>query len=503
MNIHPFLFALFPIFFLAAQNADEVLFSDTVPWILASLIMTAGIMLIFWLATRERKKAALMSSLFLILFFSYGHIAGISEEPWIRHRYLFGLWALIFSIGVAAIIKARISFRILTDMLNGAACLLVLFSTLFLAAAHVREVDLSPEPPKTPQKIVDITKGRNPDIYYFLLDGYAHSQTLKELYGYDNSPFIDYLSKKGFYVVAESRSNYSATRFSLPSILHMDYAEHVIPASMLSPETYNPRTLVQNHPVGRFLQENGYTYIHAGAQWDWTSHIAFADVNINKRTVSDFALMLYKSTALYPVSFRYDFFDPRREQWKRILFQFDKLAKISARKEATFVFAHIGIPHPPFVFTPDGAFLKTNEEGQIEKRSHFLAHYPDQIAFLNKKLEILIDDIIAGSDIPPVIVLQSDHGSRIPPDVKTFEQIDDAYVRDRLRNFSALYLPEGETNLFNEEIVPYKTMTPVNTFRLIFNRYFGTAYPFLPDKSYLIVSWDKYKPIDVTDQAQF
>jgi len=30
----------------------------------------------------------------------------------------------------------------------------------------------------------------------------------------------------------------------------------------------------------------------------------------------------------------------------------------------------------------------------------------------------------------------------------------------------------------------YATITPVNTFRIIFNDYFGTNYPLLDDKSY-------------------
>ncbi len=503
MNIHPFLFALFPIFFLAVQNADDVMFSDIVPWLVLSLLMAALLMLIFWFPIRNMRKAALLSSLFLILFFSYGHVAGVSEEPLIRHRYLLGLWTLLFFFCSTAILKVRGSFRILTDMLNGTGCLLVLFSIISFTAHEVREVHVASKLNEVPQKMAGTVSGQLPDIYYILLDAYASSQTLKELYRYDNEAFINYLKEKGFYIVVESRSNYSGTRFALPSILHMDYAENLTSGGILSSDTYNARRLVQDHPTGRLFQEYGYTYIHFGASWDWTSHIAFADININKGVLSEFALLLYQSTALYPLSFWYDFFDPRREQWERIMYQFDELARVPSREEPTFVFAHLGIPHPPFVFKSDGTFLKAREDNLADKRSYFLDHYPDQVAFLNQKLEILIDHIMATSEIPPIIVLQSDHGSRIPPDIEVFDQIDDAYIHDRVRNFSAFFLPDGQTNLFNEKVMPYKTITPVNTFRLIFNRYFGTTYPLLPDKSYLIVSWDKYKLIDVTDRAQY
>ena len=47
------------------------------------------------------------------------------------------------------------------------------------------------------------------DIYYIIVDGYASSSTLEEIYGYDNHEFTDYLTERGFYVASESRSNYA------------------------------------------------------------------------------------------------------------------------------------------------------------------------------------------------------------------------------------------------------------------------------------------------------
>ena len=47
-----------------------------------------------------------------------------------------------------------------------------------------------------------------PDIYYIILDGYAHFDTLRNIYGYDNSLFYDFLEKNGFYIPDNSLSNY-------------------------------------------------------------------------------------------------------------------------------------------------------------------------------------------------------------------------------------------------------------------------------------------------------
>jgi hypothetical protein len=76
-----------------------------------------------------------------------------------------------------------------------------------------------------------------------------------------------------------------------------------------------------------------------------------------------------------------------------------------------------------------------------------------------------MDTLISESDTPPIIVLQGDHG----PWLQTKEK--------RLRIFNAYYLPGNNDKL-------YSKITPVNTFRLIFDTYFGGNYDMLPDVSY-------------------
>ena len=66
---------------------------------------------------------------------------------------------------------------------------------------------------------------------------------------------------------------------------------------------------------------------------------------------------------------------------------------------------------------------------------------------------------------PPVIVIQGDHGPA-PFDV----------IERRMKILNVYYFPDNTEGL-------YPTITPVNTFRLIFNKYFGQKYPVLEDRS--------------------
>ena len=71
--IHPFLFAVFPILALYAYNKAELSFSVT----LLPLAYASGVALLLlalsWLILRNVRKAGIVVSIFLILFFSYGY----------------------------------------------------------------------------------------------------------------------------------------------------------------------------------------------------------------------------------------------------------------------------------------------------------------------------------------------------------------------------------------------------------------------------------------------
>jgi hypothetical protein len=70
-------------------------------------------------------------------------------------------------------------------------------------------------------------------------------------------------------------------------------------------------------------------------------------------------------------------------------------------------------------------------------------------------------------------------------------------IKKQFSNLSAYHLPNGGKDRL------YNTITPVNSFRLIFDRYFGTALGTLEDKSYLPSHTPRGKMVDVSFADQF
>lgn len=116
----------------------------------------------------------------------------------------------------------------------------------------------------------------------------------------------------------------------------------------------------------------------------------------------------------------------------------------------------------------DGKFL--NEEPTDE-----LAAYADHITYLNSRLIEIIDTILEQSNPEPIIIIQSDHGASI--DYESLN-IDKA---NRLGILNAYYLPPTPNG--NPADQMYSTITPVNTFRVIFDQYFNGRYGLLEDRS--------------------
>ena len=196
-------------------------------------------------------------------------------------------------------------------------------------------------------------------------------------------------------------------------------------------------------------------------------------------------MTLFRTSILNPVYVKL-FEDDHRD---RILCIFSELSMIQHKSNTPFfVFAHILLPHTPYVFGPNGESI-TPETLALNPNWKDSDAYLNQVKFANKKIIELVDELLSQSDSPPVIIIQGDHGIGFELD---WENPTDEKIKNRLTIFNAYFFPQ------NDEIIVYNTITPVNTFRLIFNSYFDSNFEILEDRMYFTNYENPYNFSNVT-----
>ena len=502
--IHPFLFAIFPILFLFSHNVEQVSFSETLLPSTIVLGVTVVLILLSRLIFKNNKKAGIIVSIFLVLFFSYGWardaIWQISNFSFIgRHRYVMLIWGMLFTCSVYFVIRTRRDLHNLTRILNVVAFSLVAISVINIGAYEFKSRALW-EDSRIWKAEKPICLGKAdilPDIYYVILDGYASSSTLKEIYDYDNHEFTDYLTDKGFRIASESRSNYATTFLSLASSLNMEYVNYLSDKiGIESKDRAVPYRMIKNSKVMQFLKSKGYKFIHFSSGWGATNSNNYADLDVQCGSVNEFLMVLIQTTMLRPFE-KYLIADDNR---KRVICTFSKLAEVHRIEGQKFVFAHIIPPHPPYLFGANGepvAETKLEMHGGVWKQK---VNYLNQLIFVNKKVEMLVEEILSKSEVSPIIILQADHGTASTlgdADARGWECPTENMLRERAGILNAYYLPQSGNDVL------YESISPVNTFRVVFNFYFDTNYELLTDQSYFSTYEYPYKFINVTDKVKY
>jgi len=496
--LHPFLLAVYPALLLYGANVDEVYLSELVRPVVVLLAMGTALFLAFWGILRHPNKAALMASLSVFLIFGFELVRlGIGDmlQVSISKTVLLAICALYFALVFYAIVKLPRDLYRLTRVLNVFALVLVLSASWTIVTNELGRADI---PPKS---LVDwdtiqsglagaIHPSEPPNIYYFVYDRYANEHVLDKFYNFDNKPFQEELSRLGFYVATEATANYLCTSLSLASSLNMSYITPDEDLRDIGTET-PLYALIRHSQVGTFLKSHRYRYVHFGTWWEPTRINPEADRNINLHaSLSYFERTLLQTTVLGQLR------DPSVEQWERVSYKLTKLRDVVHQEGPVFVMAHMLVTHPPYVFQHDGSFLSPKKGVNMSPEER----YVEQIRYANKTLMETVRYILNNSTRPPVIIIQSDEGpwpaayldSEETYDWRTAPEED---VDRKMGILNAMYFPDGRYDGLTESV------TPVNTFRLIFDRYFGTELGLLPDRSYLMSDRNHpYALFEVTNQ---
>ncbi len=494
--IHTFAIAAFPVLSLLTYNIAEVSWRVAVRPLLFALASAAVMLGLARLLLRDWMRAGLATSFVIFLIISYGRVYAILTKVSLggfiigRHRYLVIIYALVLIVGLWWTARKARQLSSYTYLLNIVGAVLVVLPLLQIAGHYIKDAVFTAETRQQVQSdgelaLTLVPPENLPDIYYIVLDSHTRNDALRDDFNYDNTPDLDRLRDLGFFIADCSRSNYRYTLGSLTSALNMDYLDQLqIPASSTSDAQENIWVLLKQSRVRQWLESLGYQTVAFDTTYDW-SRLSDADIYLRLGSdaqmlqgVTPFEAMLIKSTAgliladsqsrLLGVHFEQVNF-PYSVYMSSQRFILNQLPAIPSYPGPKFVFAHIIIPHPPFIFAPDGSLIDDprfydGENAMPADASYIDQGYVNQVQFIDQAIVEIVEAIIAESQVPPIIIIQGDHGWR-----------DD----NRYEILNAYYLP----GVSGEGMILYDTISPVNSFRVIFNTYFAADLPLLEDIS--------------------
>lgn len=496
--LHPVMFALYPVAFLYSANKIVFDFSITYAPAIVSVAFAGVLWLAFGRLFSSWERAAVVTSAVLMGIFSYGSLqqfltagftsGGEAAPFWIK---LITLCFVAVILCVAAVLRWSQYLQQANYILNVVSIFLVAgplfqagmwnFGTYALRAALPDRAAFDENP------LVGKKPADRPDIYYFILDGYGREDVLKEDFGFDNAQFLSALRDRGFAVAGQATANYPATIVSVSSALNFTYLDEVVGDNLAdATDRRFLRELMRDSRAVRLLKAAGYNTASFEGEYEEV-RIGKTDYPLGEWWFpNSFTIGLLQMTPLPTLLSALDLpaiYELHRTRTEYPLVHMRDATDLPGPK---FVYTHIYFAHPPFVFGPNGeresaAWEYTWDDGSKLLDEHgadrqgYINAYADQVTYLNKQLLTAIDTILANSEREPIILMHGDHGSGSQYSIDSLENTN---IRERYSIFYAARLPDGG----NEEI--YDSISPVNSFRIVFNRYFGADYPLLEDRAY-------------------
>lgn len=512
--LHPFLLAPASVLALLANGLNQATFAHAAPALAGTLAFACAVYLaVGGLRRRLDARTAVIASIWIggSLFYA-GLFGALNDLVGGGYAMVRSLPAALAALAVLTVIALRLPatpVRVVNLVLNAVA-VVVVATPLWQAAAYewrngaARAIyDADRAAAAMPQiAATDGTDGagRPPDIYHFVFDRYASQEVLAAYYGVDDGATVRFLEERGFHVARGSHANYHRTAHSLASTFYMDYLDLLAEAPEAAGDNWQPvHAMLGDHRVARFLKARGYEFFQFGSWWTGTFRNRAADVN-RPHGFGEFTMLYLRRTALRPVfhalpdrplTMRLDW---DNGQCQRVAAQVEEIKAIGERDRPAYVFAHILVPHGPYSFAADGRCLTMEESGRRGARQG----YVDQVAYAGRIIEDLVTRLQARDRAPPVILIQSDEGpfpafeAGVP-----WQDQPQRQLRVKTGILNAYYFPNRRYEELGEGI------TPVNSYRALFNAVFGSDFELLPDRVFVFPDDDRlYEFHDVTDRVR-
>ncbi len=338
-----------------------------------------------------------------------------------------------------------------------------------------------------------------PDVYIIILDKYSSNPWLRSVYGHDNGPFEDSLRALGFFVPRESRTNYPHTGLVLASMMNGRPVHEMI----TEPRSRWPaiHEKLEDARAWEFFKARGYRFFFFPSTYPgtvanrnadrtmarpvpdppipplttWRKHAPFGTI----RTAVCLRLGCRERVRTAQKLFPYPLESSDDIEWK-----FAMTASLPDSVGPIIAFTHVLSPHEPYQFAADCRQLppwwpNTDAGQDAEVR----AAYAAQVQCVNTMLLRTVRALVERSVVPPIILIQGDHGhGRLTRDAMMGQTVPRAELtRDQLRERLDVFAAYRADGL---EAQWYETISPVNVLPLVLNARFGAGWTLNADRSW-------------------
>jgi hypothetical protein len=403
----------------------------------------------------------------------------------IRERYL------IIFIGFVVLLLAYLSYRFRARNLSRE----ILYLNILLLTFSIVEVYqiFNAERQVSPSVIgikSNIDSSRKPDIFLILLDGYTKPETTPRYFGFENKGLADSLSKKGFYIVRHSKSNYKLTYQTIGSALNLAYLSTPLPETFTIFKSINDNFFVKTALAFGYRIRNLSIFAINGKPSQFLvksyapTSLEYPDFVLSRTLIASF----FRKMNNVPLNDRK--IHENSMQGFRLL---DKIASDTANVPQ-FVYLHSLICHGPFWMDSTGAYSeevvnrnlpftlvdknrwfsepleKTNLE-DVKTEVAIVKDYQTHLMVANKLTLNSVNKILKNKP-NSIVMVMSDHGFRF-----LMRHSPEETQAEQYANFCAVYFPGGAYEGLKSD------MTPINVFRAVYNKAFGTSLEYLPNIS--------------------
>jgi len=499
-GIHCFLLPLFFVLHYYLMYQGLVPLAIAIPFLAVLIVMNFLHMFISYFLIKNVNKCALVNTLLSFLLLFYGilkdfianslHLAMLA-----KHRFILPVLLIVCLLLIRYILK-RTSFATTNLFLN---ILLLSFISLdlfsfFLPATHQTGSDNSLVSANIAEVAMPQRADARPDVYFLLFDCYPGLQYIQDYLHYDNSAMEKELKSRKFKILQNPRCNYNRTPFSMASELNFAHLNGLKNSNSVTPLDYT-RALatIKRSLVPTMFERQGYRFYNLSIFEIGAQPPIFLERFLSMSAIDMLLFNTCPGRIKADIGWKYlhqraDYHDPGKLQVGSINeLKFSNYATREFTRTATdsvvtlagqvspspkFVYAHLMMPHAPYFYDESG---RANQPDSIlplatHYNTRFFLQY---LRYTNKVMLRLVDSILAASAGKAVIIVQSDHGSidfeGVPPiPALTFQ------------NISSFYFPDqAYSNL-------YDSLTNINTFPVLFNKYFKTAIPLQKDSCVII-----------------